>query len=156
MRRIYNTELIEIFIPAGTTKFKIQFEDEQNLRDTKLVGLNVYTDVMVPVSMVSQRPVANFALIQHTFVTLQGYDGENFEWQKPLITLIDQETESVIQNYEPQAYTKQRVNWPKSYIEIAAGAIIPLVDTVFLFEANYILAPTKETRRKEARFRKRS
>jgi len=156
MRRLYNSELIEIFIPANTTRFKIQFEDEQNLRDTKLMGINVFTDDMVPISMASQRPVAAFALLRFSFITLQGYDGENFQWQKPLISLIDQEVENVIQNYEAQAYTKQRVNWPKSYIEIADGAPIPVVDTVFLFEMNYLLAPTEELKRKEAKFRKRS
>jgi len=156
MRRLYNTELIEIRIPANTTRFKIQFEDEQNLRDTKLMGINVFTNDMVPISMVSQLPVALFALLRFSFITLQGYDGENFEWQKPLISLINQEVESVIQTYEPEAYTKQRVNWPKSYVEIAAGAPIPVVDTVFLFEMNYILSPTEELRRKEAKFRKRS
>ncbi len=156
MRRLYNTELIEIFIPANTTRFKIQFEDEQNLRDTKLMGINVLDESMVPISMVSQRPVASFALLRFTFMTLQGYDGENFSWQKPLITLINQEVESVIQSYEPEAFTKQRVNWPKSYIEMAAGAPIPGVDTVFLFEMNYLLDPTSELERKEAKFRKRS
>jgi len=156
LRREFNTELIEIIIPANTTKFKIQFEDQQNLRNVKLMGINVFTEDMVPISMVSENPVATFALLRFIFLTLQAYNGENFVWQKPVPTLIDQENAVTIQNYAPTSFTRQRVNWPKSYIEIAAGAPIPIVDTVMLLEVNYIDRPTKEAKRQDARFKKRS
>jgi len=156
LRREYNSELIEIVIPAGTTKTKFQFPDQQNLRDTHILGLTTFTNDIVPVSIVSDNPVALLPFLKKVFVTLQAYNGENFAWQKPAVKLIDQEASTTFDNYAPEAFTKQRVNWPKSYIEIAAGAIIPVVDTVVIFEVNYLKASAAERKQRESKFRKRS
>jgi len=156
LRRIYNTEFIEIFLPAATPKRKFPFPDQQNIRDSKLLGLTVYTADMLPVSIVSDNALASLTILKGTFVTLQAYNGENFVWQKPVISLIDQETSGTIQNYAPEAYTGQRVNWPKSYIELAAGVVIPVNGVVVSFEVNYLHDAQLERDMREARFKKQA
>jgi len=156
LRRLINTELIEIVVPAGTTKTKFQFPDQQNIRDAKLQGLQVFTRDMVPTSILSDEVVADFAFLSNIFVTLQAYNGENFVWQKPLITMINQEASGTMENYSPNAYTNQRVNWPKSYIELSSGIVIPPANSSILFEVNYIEKSAKQRKQNEARFKKQS
>jgi len=120
------------------------------------MGLEIFTEEVVPVSILTGNPLANQILLSFVSVTLQAYQGENFMWQKPAPRLINLGTATVFQNYSPDVFTRQRVDWPKSYIEIAAGAPLPVVPTVIQFEVNYIDALTKEKRRKEATFKNRS
>lgn len=156
LRNEYNTELIEIRIPSETAKRKFQFPDQQNLRDVKLRGLQTFTEAMVPISIVSDTVVPDLTFLKNVFVTLQAYNGENFIWQKPAITLINQEIVTSIENYSPNAFTNQRVNWPKSYVELSSLIVIPANDLVIIFEVNYIDKPPREKAQRESRFKKQS
>lgn len=155
-RKQFNTELIQIIIPLATAKRKFQFPDGQNIRDVRLKALQIFDEDMVPQSIINDDAVADLTFLKKVFVTLQAYNGENFVWQKPALNLIDMETAVAVQNYAPPSYTGQRVNWPKSYIEIAAGVVMPLTQVVVLFEVNYVHTVRKEEKQRGARFKKQS
>ena len=112
-------QLIEIKIPKntiGTVKTKIQFPDEQNLRNSHLMGMEVFRFSDFPKSIVTKSTVIDTDVLETIFITLQDYNGYNFALQDPAITYHDHG--SIAENF-PMVFAGQKMNYPKSYIEIA-------------------------------------
>jgi hypothetical protein len=158
-RYLVKSELIEVVIPAntgGTPKTKIQLPDNPNLRETRLMGIETYPSEILPVSIVSRTPCVPYSLLRSIFLTLQGYNGKNFQWQDPLVDYVN--IAAVVNWTEfPHTYVGQRVNYPKSYIEIADAALIStVVDQVVAFRIFYKEFPKVEKKDKKASFRNQS
>lgn len=162
-RKIVKSELIEVTIPAatpGNTKTKIQLPDNQNLRFSHLMGIRAYPQESIPLSVASHTVVAPMTLCQSIFLTLQMYNGKNFDWQAPLIDLM--------QGFNgggggglglvfPDGYNDQKVNWPKSYIEIADPTLISTTEAqVVLLRIFYKELSAEEKKDTKANFNKRS
>lgn len=157
LRNVINSELVEVFIPGGTTRTKIQLPDQQNLRNIHLMGIEVYDVAMIPISIVSSRALVPTALLRSIFLTFQAYNGDNFVWQTPVVAYSNLEPAAFGQQLSPRKFNGQRVNWPKSYIEIADLTTVPAaVDTVLLVEVFYRESKLKQEAQDAARFEKRS
>lgn len=113
------SQLIEIKIPKNTPatlKTKIQFPDEQNLRFSHLMRLEVFHFADFPLSIVTKTKVIDADVLKTIFITLQDYSGYNFALQDPAITF---HTNGTISERQTSVFTGQKMNYPKSYIEIA-------------------------------------
>jgi hypothetical protein len=124
---LIKSELIEVVIPinTGSPKTKIQLPDNQNLRNTHIRAIDTYVFSNMPMSIVSRNTVVSAALLNSIFLTLQGYNGKNFMWQKPLNKFL---TFGVNSDRFPVVFCGQKVNYPKSYIEIADSSLISVLE----------------------------
>jgi hypothetical protein len=125
-------ELIEIAIPPNTpatVKSKIQFPDNQNLRFTHLLGMEVFHFADFPTSIVTKSTTISLAVLKSIFITLQAYNGKNFVWQDPAITYHFNAT---INESFASVFAGQKLNYPKSYIEIADTSLLSTTETQVL------------------------
>lgn len=164
-RRIIKTEMLEIIVPknsAGSPKTKILLPDNQNLRYSHLFNIKAYNVTDIPVSP-NSVPLVSPNLLQNSFLSLQGYNGKIFCSKKPLCTLKTS-SRTVFSNGnleyhegQPVNFTGQKVNWPKSYIEISNAAGISAVQNeVYLLKVYYSSLNDKEMKDREANFNNQS
>jgi len=132
-------ELFEIVIPAGSTATRFQFPDNQNLRNTKLKGLQVYTDAEVQQSILSDSQIITPSALGFIFVTLQTYDGREVIKQIPIINLTSNGGFGVanLTNLGFAQFRNLKINWPKSYIEFSTPQADPNNDLSVLFSTYY-------------------
>lgn len=132
-------ELFEIIIPAASAATRFQFPDNQNLRNTKLKGLQIYTNSEIAVSVLSTQNVIPPSVIANTYVTLQTYDGREVIKQIPIINLSSNGGFGVanISNLGFAQFKNLKINWPKSYIEFTTPQSDPVNDLSVLFSAYY-------------------
>lgn len=168
-RLMQKCEVIEILIPAGTTKTKIQLPDQQNLRNTHIMDIEAFYSEILPKSILSLNDLIPLTLMKSVFLTLQSYNGKNFQWQRPLIDFkykanvitngpVDNGLLIAdIQNYNLTRFNGQRVNYPKSYIEIADPTLINANVTQSVFLNIYYREEDKVAKEdKKATFKNRS
>lgn len=166
-KRLIKSELIDITIPAGWNKGRLQLPDNQNIRDSYIWHIETFNGIDVPYSIISRNTVIGNALFKKLFLTMQAYDGDNFEWQTPLIdlrttynmrnaALLDGTNQST--EMDPQNYIGQRVNWPNCYLEFVDYASVdPLNNQAVLLEIYYSdLTAAERAEDKKASFKKRS
>lgn len=154
------SELIEVVIPMnnGQPKTKIQLPDNQNLRNSHLMGIETYTDELIPLSIVTKAPVVPVALMQSIFLTLQDYNGVNFASQDPILDYVNMAfiTGGTPYSNFPIKFAGQKVNYPKSYIEIADSTLISTdTNQVVLFKIYYRYFEAVERQMQKANFRKK-
>lgn len=153
MKRIVKHELIEVLIPAGSQATRFMIPDQQNLRNTQIWGIQFYFDKIIPLSIISQKPVIDKIVFQRSFLTLQAYSGREFLKQSPiplfqtiennLVTSIDfiQVPPVIIECTEQEKdfknFVGQKINYPKSYIDTVGILSDPRLDKVFLFSVYY-------------------
>lgn len=149
------TQLIEIKIPrntVGTVKQKIQFPDEQNLRNSHLLNLEVWHFADFPTSIVTKSTVIDLDVLKSIFITLQDYNGYNFSLQKPAISY---HTNGTVAETHPSVFVGQKMNYPKSYIEIADVSKLSVEeDQVLPILITYRLFDEVEKKLREASFRR--
>lgn len=141
-------ELFEIIIPANSTATRFQFPDNQNLRNTKLKGLQVYTDSEVKESILSSSLIITPAVLGYCYVTLQTYDGREVIKQIPIINLSSNGGFGVanITNLGFAQFRNLKINWPKSYIEFSSPQSSATDDLSVLFSAYYEDLTSEERR----------
>jgi hypothetical protein len=155
-RVLVREELIEVKIArnTGSPKTKIQLPDNQNLRNTHLLSIETFDFSVMPKSIVTQSIVLSEALLKSCFITLQAYNGQNFVWQDPLITY---KTMGTVLERNPHVFAQQKVNYPKSYIEIADSSLISSEeDQVLPLRIFYRYFDKVERESREASFKKQS
>lgn len=149
------TQLIEIKIPkntVGTVKTKIQFPDEQNLRESHLMGIETFHYADFPQSIVTKQTVVSEDVLKSIFITLQDYNGYNFDLQSPAITY---HTNGTVRENSPSVFVGQKMNYPKSYIEIAdVSKLSTEEDQVLPVRVYYRLSDAREKELRQASFRK--
>lgn len=132
-------ELFEVIIPADSTATRFQFPDVQNLRNTKLKGLQIYTDSEVKQSLLSNTYVITPSVLGYCYVTLQTYDGREVIKQLPIFNLSTNTGFGVanLSNLGFAQFRNLRINYPKSYIEFSTPQADPAKNLSVLFSAYY-------------------
>lgn len=160
LKKILQTQMVEVLIPANSTAEQFMIPDQPNMRDTKIWWLQSYYELMVNLGPVSGKAVVEKGSFQNAFLTLQNYGGYNFLFLAPLSTFQTLEdgvsgytaisqpdpedpTELLYIAYPPTIQEKdfrrfngQFVNWPKCFITIR-GLTPQSYDRVFLFEVGF-------------------
>lgn len=146
MKRVVKHELIEVFVPANSTSTRFQLPDAQNLRNVQTWGIQMYYNNIVPRSIISGRYVVSKTTFQSAFLTLENYSGREFDKQAPLAqyqTIENgfnndpaQSVVASIQEKDFKNFVGQKINFPKSYIDIVAP-IGNEIDLVFLISIYY-------------------
>jgi len=156
-RKLVKSEVIEIVIPKGSTGSKIQLPDIPNLRNVHLINIETYYQESMPKSPVSSNNVIPFALARVIFLTLQSYNGKNFMWQRWLISFVNAFNGGLIFSWFPIMFVGQKVNFPKSYIEIMdITQISATEDQALLLDITYSETAAKEAKDKESNFSNQS
>ncbi len=141
MKKIIKHELVEVNIPAGTTLTRFMFPDIANLRNTKILGLQIYENPQVPFSVLSQKPVTNANINTLAFVSFANYGGKYFLNKAParmFQTFAINSASNTAYETDIKSFTMQMVNYPQSFVEVSQSvALLALVDTVFLFSVYY-------------------
>lgn len=148
------SQLIEIKIPkntVATVKAKIQFPDEQNLRNSHLMRIETFHFADFPTSIVTKTKVIDADVLKSIFITLQDYSGYNFALQDPAITF---HTNGTISERQTSVFAGQKMNYPKSYIEIAdVSKLSTTEDQVLPIRIFYRLFDAVEKEMRKASFR---
>lgn len=129
-------EIVEVVIPALTTKTRFQLPDLQNLRNVKLRNVEVYNSNNVAVTPTG-NPVVTALNMQRAYLTLQSYSGKEFLHEEPLPALHYQLDGNGQTELLQKEFTNQRVNYPKSYIEFFPVAP-PVTQFSFLLSVYYV------------------
>lgn len=132
---IWRHEWVTITIPANQKPSRINFPDIQNLRNVHLCTIITFSNEEIPQNLGGTATV-KAAIIQSTWLTLQKYNGEEFVHQAPLSRFWS--WFASFSNFQaPADFIGQKVNWPKSYIELEALGV-EAVDRNFLFSIYYM------------------
>lgn len=157
-RSLIKSESQPVLIKAGTAGgTQIQFPDNQYIRNKKLMAINLYTNLnefLTPAPPPAQTYVDGkliLSYLQATFIyiTLESYAGVQFVRKKPINDFNNYMKQSN-GNWQANNFIGQKVNWPKSYIEIANGLPAGLfpTDVYALFDIHFTEL-SEETVRKQ-------
>lgn len=155
-RRLCKSENIIINIPAGSTLTRYYFPDLPNLRNVHLWSFEAYCQEILPVSWQNVR-TPGLTIIQQSFLTLQTYNGKEAIHQLPLINLLNMSTPAFTEF--PSLFTGQKINYPKSYIDLASAAVLPPAPGAqlqYTFTAYYTESRAIEAKDRTASFANRS
>ena len=147
-QKIIRHEWVEVIVPAGSTLTRFLFPDLPNLRNVLLLGIKAYDTDMLNASINNQLPlVSHTTLLQKSFITLVNYGGKEFLKQAPALmfntTSFDLNTSTNLFETYPKDFVGQRVNWPKSYIQVTSS-IAPAVDQTYAFSIFYSMPLAQE------------
>jgi len=145
MKRVVKHELIEVIVPAGSTATRFQLPDAQNLRNVQTWGIQIYYDLLVPFSIINGTATITKQDSLLSFLTLENYAGRQFDKQSPInkYQTIEHNLSEVagipatIQEKDFKSFVGQKINFPKSYIDV----VTPIADAgknkVFLISVYY-------------------
>lgn len=147
-KKIIRHELVEIVIPANSTLSRFNFPDIPNLRNSHILGLQVYNRTQVTNSVISQNSLVAEATVQtKSFITLVNYGGKEFLKQAPALVFntlqSDSGTSTNQHEVDFKSFVGQKVNWPKSYVEFTATASTSS-DTSYLVSVYYTYSAAEE------------
>lgn len=140
-QKIIRHEWIEMPVLAGSTLTRFNFPDLPNLRNVLLFGLKCYDDTMLQASINNQLPLLSKTnILNKSYLTLVNYGGKEFLKQAPLQMFNTNSFDTALSPNFYETYAKyfagQRVNWPKSYIQLTTGAG-NVVDETFALSVFY-------------------
>jgi hypothetical protein len=139
-RNIIKTESQPIVVKAGIgSGTTIYFPDNQYIRNKKLMWINVTPNLLqyFPVSemkYVTGQNLAYYEFVSQCYLTLESYAGVQFLRKKSLAEFIPYLQQGNGNIFAQNNFQGQLVNWPKSYIEIANGIVMPVSDVIVLFD----------------------
>jgi hypothetical protein len=158
-KKIIRHELVEIIIPANSTLSRYNFPDIPNLRNSHILGLQLWDANTITTSPISQNPLLTAALAQtKTFITLVNYGGKEFLKQAPsvMFSTIQDDLGTSTNHHELdfKSFVGQRCNFPKCYIE-ATATLSTTVDRSFLVSIYYTLDIAQEQQENGYTFNKK-
>lgn len=133
-------EIVAVQYTANSTATRFLLPDVPNLRESEIVGFEVYTDDSVAINPNDGvTPVVDIADAKNSFITFQAYNGNNFYQQSPYLanTYIDTRTNAHPLETMQKQFQGQRINYPKSYIDFFPAAPIA-TSFVWLLSIYYI------------------
>lgn len=147
-QRIIRHEWIEIPVPALSSLTRWNFPDLPNLRNVLLFGIKVYDASMLDASINNQLPLLSHTnVLQKSYITLVNYGGKEFLKQAPAqifnTTSFDLNTSTNFYETYAKDFAGQRVNWPKSYIQLTSSAG-NAVDQTYALSVFYSMPPAVE------------
>jgi len=146
MKRVVKHELIEIIVPAGSTATRFQLPDAQNLRNVQTWGIQYYYEDIVPNSIISGLATQSKGNSLISFLTLENYAGRQFDKQSPILkyqtiennlSTFDGTFPNSIQEKDFKNFVGQKINFPKSYIDVVNPIADETKNTVFLLSVYY-------------------
>ena len=147
-QKIIRHEWVEIVVPANSTLTRFQFPDLPNLRNVLLLGIKVYDTNMLNASINNQLPLLSHTnVLQKSYITLVNYGGKEFLKQAPSLmfntTSFNLNASTNLYETYAKEFAGQRVNWPKSYVQLtsAAGNV---VDQTIAFSVFYSMPLSQE------------
>ena len=148
VQKIIRHEWVELPVLAGSTLTRFNFPDLPNLRNVLLFGLKVYDANTLNASINNQLPLLSHTnVLQKSYITLVNYGGKEFLKQAPLQMFNTASfnlatSTNFFENYAKD-FAGQRVNWPKSYIQLTtlAGNV---VDQTYALSVFYSMPPAIE------------
>lgn len=148
VQKIIRHEWIELPVLAGSTLTRFNFPDLPNLRNVLLFGIKCYTTDMLQLSINNQLPLLSHTnVLQKSYITLVNYGGKEFLKQAPLqmfnSTSFDLNTSTNFYETYSKEFAGQRVNWPKSYIQLTTSAG-NLTDQTYALSVFYSMPPAVE------------
>ena len=156
-QKIIRHEWIEIPVLAGSTLTRFNFPDLPNLRNVLLFGLKCYDRNQLDASINNQLPLLTHTnVLQKSYITLVNYGGKEFLKQAPLqmfnTTSFDLNASTNFYETYAKYFAGQRVNWPKSYIQLTTGAG-NVVDETYALSVFYSMPPAIERAEDDFSFR---
>ena len=147
-QKIIRHEWIEMPVLAGSTLTRFNFPDLPNLRNVLLFGIKCYDDTMLQASINNQLPLLSKTnILNKSYLTLVNYGGKEFLKQAPLQMFNTNSFDTALSPNFYETYAKyfagQRVNWPKSYIQLTTGAG-NVVDETFALSVFYSMPLAQE------------
>lgn len=127
------TETVILPVTGGTPTTQFYFPDNAKLRNACIWSMETWTVNMIGKWFDQNAPVG-FNLLQATFITLVTYSGEQIIYREPLVSFVKQ-TAAAAANYFQKGLVGQRINWPKSYLEVSDAAQLPAEGT----NLNYVV-----------------
>lgn len=160
-KKIKKHELFEVLVPAGTTLTQFPIPDIPNLRQVNLLAIQAYYIDLVPKSVISQKVLVTKDIFKNAYLTLTNYDGKEFLKQAPMQmfqTIQGNTAETAgfpatIQETDFKNFVGQKVNYPKSYINVSSAIPVVGFDQVFLISVLYV--DPAEAGKEEGTFRNR-
>lgn len=156
-QKIIRHEWVELPVLAGSTLTRFNFPDLPNLRNVLLFGIKCYTIDMLQLSINNQLPLLDRTnVLLKSYITLVNYGGKEFLKQAPLqifnSTSFDLNTSTNLYETYAKDFAGQRVNWPKSYIQLTTAAGI-VTDQTYALSVFYSMPPAIENAEDNYSFR---
>lgn len=142
LRKLIKSESQPIILPIGTAGGQqIYFPDNQYIRNKKLMGLTLTINGqnlfgLAPQTYVDGTELIDLVYANQIYITLESYSGVQFIRKKPLMQFVNVQYQGVGVINSPE-FIGQKVNWPKSYIEIANGTAAIAKKLCVLFDVEF-------------------
>ena len=151
MNKISQYELVEILIQQDSTATKFFFLDQPKLRNTALLGIEVFSANNIAVAP-SQNPVINETVFAKSYLVLVDADSNQERgYQIPLVSLRrahnsdTSNTSQFVTNL--QGFSGMNVNYSKSYVVLGNNTGLSTTqDESFLFGITYDQRPASQNR----------
>ena len=129
------TELVTLPVVGGAGNSQINFPDDAKLRNACLWQIEVWEAGQIDKCFDQNAPVGA-ALMRASWLTLVTYAGEQIIYREPLQSFCNILAGSAnLNNQSKKGFIGQRINWPKSYIEVSDAAQLPANGTT----VNYLV-----------------
>jgi hypothetical protein len=132
-RPLIKSENVLIKVPKRTptnNQNVFVFPDDQELRNKKLLWISFYSSEQIAKTPNGQ-PLVTFNFINNAYLVLESYSGVQFVYNQPVQDYINLLGAGPTQFY-PIQFKGQRVNWPKSYIQINDATIVSDTEDQFI------------------------
>ena len=124
---------IEVFFAEQETKpvYKFLFPDNENLRNVKIWGFQMYYNTILPIDLLYKRKLIAKADFQNTFVNMYDKKNVNFLIFAPAVvfqTIQDnqfdpaQKNDAQINDRDAKFFTGQILDFPNCYLSIVNDA----------------------------------
>ena len=119
--RVIRYEVLEIIVPTGSTSLLFNFPDQPQLRDARIVGMEVYTPSAVTATPISGGTPVALADLQKTSISL--YVGNLQQIDRMPVLMLNRTQDSVPSPFQRdmQLFQDLVVSWTKSFVTLASA-----------------------------------
>ena len=156
LNNVAKHEFVEITIPKGSTQTRFPFPDIQNLRNSKMKGMELYTGDSLSHSITTGNIVLDISIKPIGYLTLMDYQGREVIKQLPILNL-DTNGGFGVANLSGLGFARfknLKINYPKSFVEFTNTIADPAQDRALVFSI-YYEDLTEAERNEENTFRSR-
>lgn len=144
MRPLRRSELIELIITAGSQATRWNFPDIPQLRDDTTQDILIRSIRSYSISTMPLAPsgnvVATEVQVKNAFLVLYVQNEESIHWI-PLVDLLNTFQQgagaTTFANFEEQQLDNIKVDWNKSYVQLAAPFAGAFAQLSFMFRVGY-------------------
>lgn len=144
--RVIRYEVIEIPVPSGSTNLQFNFPDQPQLRDARVVGMEIYTAQTMTASPLSGgTPVAN-ADLEKSSLTLMVGNLQQID-RMPVLALNRFQDSATPAPFvrDMQLFQDLIISWTKSYVQVPTA--VGTTGRVYVFGVYYYLPSASDQNR---------